>query len=95
MTTTLSIGISKAYSGVLSSLEITYSLYNLTSAHHGALFVSEPLEHSAAQQQQEAFDFNRAIEEREKLTFKEVEIVKAVYQDRKVVLSRREGVVVF
>jgi hypothetical protein len=44
---------------------------------------------------QETFGVIVEMEDEKGTRLKEIEVVKAVYQDRKVVLSRREGVVVF
>lgn len=72
-------GISKAYGGVLSALEITYDLYEQATEeldyHQKALAAEDTL--------------------RSKTRFIEVEVVHALYARGKVQLDRREEVVEF
>jgi hypothetical protein len=78
------IGISKAYGGVLSALEIVYSLYEI----EGNL-----VETVAEGGVQEVMSFTEA---QPRLQFKEVEEVTALYRsDKRVLLDRRSGIVTF
>ena len=74
-------GISKAYGGVLSALEITYDLYE-QAAEVGELDYD-----------QKALNAQDAL--RSKTKFIEVEVVHALYARGKVQLDRREHVVEF
>lgn len=77
-------GISKAYGGVLSALEIVYSLYEI----EGNL-----VETVAEGGVQEVMSFTEA---QPRLQFKEVEEVTALYRsDKRVLLDRRSGIVTF
>lgn len=75
-------GISKAYGGVLSALEIIYSLHG--HDEHDASRHADPL--------QVKFAGDGSTRKR----FREVEEVTALYPEgRKVVLDRRTGIVAF
>ncbi len=87
-------GISSAYGGVLASLEITYSLYNVSAHDAGDLAVHAEAGTEAQQQSPLAVEVATTARD-STLRMREVEVVKAVYPDRQAVLSRREGVVVF
>jgi hypothetical protein len=76
------IGISKAYGGVLSALEIVYSLYDV---------IGPVPSHDEASSQVEL-----GVESVKRKRFREVEEVTALYPDgRRVVLDRRSGIVAF
>jgi hypothetical protein len=74
-------GISKAYGGVLSALEITYDLYE------------EAGEVKELDSEQEILSTEDGL--RSSTKFVEVEVVHALYARGRVQLDRREGVVVF
>jgi hypothetical protein len=75
-------GISKAYGGVLSALEITYDLYEAPSFK----------DLSVENERQEVMELEKERTIRE---FVEVETVVALYPKGRVELDRREGVVKF
>jgi hypothetical protein len=73
-------GISKAYGGVLSALEIIYDLYETSEVSY---------------RKQDRQDVFAEINAKRKTEFVEVEVVNALYTRGKVQLDRREGVVAF
>lgn len=73
-------GISKAYGGVLSALEITYDLYETPQTSFGG---------------QDAQDVLVEVKAKRKTEFVEVEVVSALYPRGKVQLDRRENIVAF
>lgn len=75
-------GISKAYGGVLSSLEIVYTLHELRDDHAGELSIGE--------EQQQQMPFETKVRPRRAW---ETEIVTAVYPHGRVGLAKKEGVV--
>lgn len=76
------IGISKAYGGVLSALEIVYSLYDAIG--------------SVASRDEASSQVEFGVESANRKRFREVEEVNALYPDgKRVVLDRRSGIVAF
>lgn len=74
-------GISKAYGGVLSALEITYDLYEFFP--------------KMADVEQDGQNVFTQVKAKRKTSFVEVEVVSALYPRGKVQLDRRENVVEF
>ncbi|KAJ9104033.1 hypothetical protein QFC19_004167 [Naganishia cerealis] len=76
-------GISKAYGGVLSALEIVYSLYEVEAS-------------SSRDAGDSAQELMISTEAQPRLQFNEVEEVTAMYRsDKRVLLDRRSGIVTF